>query len=84
MKQLFCIYNASVFKQGISFPAPPTLSNAQYEEDWGHEERRHFLCRVPQSLHPLAAAITHPRSGAGVRIKHHRSPVQRVLCLKQD
>lgn len=57
--------------QGVSFPSPSTLCNAQHEEDWGHEERRHLLRWVPQSLHPIAAAIAHPRSGAGVRNKHH-------------
>lgn len=57
------------FMQGVSVPSSPTLRNAQHEEDWGHEERRHLLCRVPQSLHPLIAAITHSCSGPGVRKK---------------
>lgn len=56
-----------VFVQGVSFPPPPPLGDAQHEEDRGHEERRHLLRRVPQSLHPVAAAITHPGSGARVR-----------------
>lgn len=63
-----------IFLQGVSLPPPSTLSNTQHEEDWCHEERRHLLCRVPQSLHPLAAAITHPRSGAGVRNTTRQPP----------
>lgn len=55
--------------QGVSLPPPPALRDPQHEEDRRHEERWHFLRRVPQSLHPVAAAITHPGSGPGVRTK---------------
>lgn len=55
------------FLQGVSFPSPSPLRNTQHEEDRRHEERRNLLCRLPQSLHPLVAAVAHPRCGAGVR-----------------
>lgn len=60
--------------QGVPLPSPSALGDTQHEEDGGHEERRHLLCRVPQSLHPLAAAVAHPRSGARVRTKELNSP----------
>lgn len=48
--------------QGVPLQAPQTFSISQYEKEWSHEERRHFLCRIPQSLHPFLTHLTHPSS----------------------
>ncbi len=54
------------FWQGVSFPAPAAFSDSQHEEDRSHEERRHLLCWVPQSVYPLAASVPHPGPGSRV------------------
>lgn len=60
-------------RQGVSLPSPSALRDTQHEEDGSHEERRPLLRRVPQSLHPLAAAIAHPGSGPGVRARQTKT-----------
>ena len=47
--------------QGVSLQASPTFGVPEHEEERRYEERGRVLRRIPQSLHPFPAAVTHHR-----------------------